>query len=109
VLQLYRHTDPSSERGYKCLTIGPDHLGYAVFPIPRIGLGYKDQKIIEPRELICAVLRGRGHEGDRRGREVGQGAPLGQARRDLKPRKRSVPLSRARPRSRVFPGAGNLA
>jgi predicted dehydrogenase len=64
-LQLYRHTEPSSERGYKCIYIGPDHPGYAAFhPIPGIGLGYNDQKIIEARELICAVAEGRPAEPD---------------------------------------------
>ena len=64
-LQLYRHTDPAAERGYKCVYIGPDHPGYAAFhPIPGIGLGYNDQKIIEARELIAAVAEGRPAEPD---------------------------------------------
>jgi predicted dehydrogenase len=85
-LQLYRHTDPSAERGCKTVYIGPDHPGYdaAFHPIPGIGLGYNDQKIIEARELICAVPEGRPAEPDfafgqrsqnhRRGREAGQKA-----------------------------------
>ncbi len=64
-LQLYRHTDPAAERGYKCVYIGPEHPGYAAFhPIPGIGLGYNDQKIIEARELIVAVAEGRPAEPD---------------------------------------------
>ena len=64
-LQLYRHTEPAAERGYKTIYIGPDHPGYAAFhPIPGIGLGYNDQKIIEARELICAVAEGRPAEPD---------------------------------------------
>ena len=64
-LQLYRHTDPAAERGYKTVYIGPEHPGYAAFhPIPGVGLGYNDQKIIEARELICAIAEGRPAEPD---------------------------------------------
>lgn len=59
-LELYRHDDPAAERGYKTIFIGPEHEGYApFFPIPGIGLGYNDQKILEARELIEAVATGR--------------------------------------------------
>ncbi|MFQ5971809.1 MAG: Gfo/Idh/MocA family protein [Alphaproteobacteria bacterium] len=59
-LQLYRLDDPSAERGYKTIYIGPDHPGYAAFhPIAGIGLGYNDQKIIEAREIVAAVAEGR--------------------------------------------------
>ncbi|MCB9138649.1 MAG: Gfo/Idh/MocA family oxidoreductase [Caldilineaceae bacterium] len=59
-LQLYRHTDPESERGYKTIYIGPEHPGYkAFFSLAGIGLGYNDQKIIEAHELITAVAQGR--------------------------------------------------
>ena len=95
-LKLYRHTDPSAERGYKTVYIGPDLPNYAAFhPLPGIGLGYNDQKIIEARELIVAVAEGRpararlrlrpqDHPGDRRGAEVGRGAPLGAGRGGVK-------------------------
>ena len=64
-LKLYRHTDPSAERGYKTVYIGPDHPNFAAFhPLPGIGLGYNDQKIIEARELIVAVAEGRPLEPD---------------------------------------------
>ena len=64
-LKLYRNTDPPAERGYKTVYIGPDHPGYAAFhPIPGIGLGYNDQKILEARELICAIAEGRPAEPD---------------------------------------------
>jgi hypothetical protein len=104
-LQLYRHTDPSAERGYKTVYVGPDHPGHAALhPIPGIGLGYNDQKIIDARELICAVAEGRPSRtspwatrsrSDGRGPEIGQRAPLGQARRDLS---RRNPGLGARPR-----------
>ncbi len=64
-LRLYRHTDPRAERGYKTIYIGPDHPGYAGFhPIPGIGLGYNDQKIIEARDLVVAVASGKAAEPD---------------------------------------------
>jgi predicted dehydrogenase len=64
-LLLYRHTEPSAERGYKTIFIGPDHPGYGAFhPIPGIGLGYNDQKIIEAREIVAAVAERRPAEPD---------------------------------------------
>ena len=30
-LNLYRHTEPSAERGYKTIFVGPDHPNYAAF------------------------------------------------------------------------------
>jgi predicted dehydrogenase len=64
-LNLYRHTDRAGERGYKTLFLAPEYPGYAAFhPIPGNALGYNDQKIIEARELICAVAEGRPAEPD---------------------------------------------
>ena len=58
-IQLYRHTDPDREKGYKTVYIGPEHPGYgAFFGLAGIGLGYNDQKIIEAHELITAVALG---------------------------------------------------
>ena len=55
-IQLYRHTDPDREKGYKTVYIGPEHPGYkAFFGLAGIGLGYNDQKIIEAHDLITAV------------------------------------------------------
>jgi len=55
-IQLYRHSDPDREKGYKTVYIGPEHPGYkAFFGLPGIGLGYNDQKIIEAHDLITAV------------------------------------------------------
>jgi predicted dehydrogenase len=55
-IQLYRHTDPDREKGYKTVYIGPDHPGYkAFFGLAGIGLGYNDQKIIEAHDLMTAV------------------------------------------------------
>jgi predicted dehydrogenase len=64
-LKLYRHTDRPGERGYKTLFLAPEYPGYAAFhPIPGNALGYNDQKIIEARELICALAEGRPAEPD---------------------------------------------
>ena len=55
-INLYRHTDPDREKGYKTIYIGPEHPGYkAFFGLAGIGLGYNDQKIIEAHDLITAV------------------------------------------------------
>jgi len=55
-IQLYRDTDPDSEKGFKTVYIGPEHPGYkAFFGLAGIGLGYNDQKIIEAHDLITAV------------------------------------------------------
>ena len=59
-IQLYRHTDPPAERGYKTIYIGPAHPNYAAFfPLPGIGLGYNDQKIVEAHDLMVAVATGK--------------------------------------------------
>lgn len=58
-LQLYRHGDPPAERGYKTIYTGPEHPNYAAFqPLPGVGLGYNEQKIIEARDFIVAVAEG---------------------------------------------------
>ena len=58
-IQLYRHTDPDREKGYKTVYIGPEHPGYgAFFGLAGIGLGYNDQKIIEAHDLITAAALG---------------------------------------------------
>ena len=64
-LQLYRHSDPPAERGYKTIYLAPEHPGYGAFhPIPGNSLGYNDQKILEARELICAIAEGHAAEPD---------------------------------------------
>jgi predicted dehydrogenase len=64
-LKLYRHGDPAAERGYKTVYLAPEHPNYGAFhPIAGNALGYNDQKIIEARELICALAEGRPAEPD---------------------------------------------
>jgi predicted dehydrogenase len=59
-LNLYRHTEPAAERGYKTVFAGPDHPNYgAFFPIAGVGLGYNDQKIIEAHDLVVAIATGK--------------------------------------------------
>ena len=71
-LKLYRHTDDPGDQGYKTLYLAPEFPGYAAFhPIPGNALGYNDQKIIEARELICAIAEDRAAEPDFRfGHEI---------------------------------------
>ena len=59
-IKLYRHTDPPAERGYKTIYLAPEHPGYGAFhPMAGVTIGYNDQKILEARELICAIKEGR--------------------------------------------------
>ncbi len=59
-VRLYRADDPSAERGFRTIYIGPDHPHYARFyPVAGIGLGYSDQKVIEAYELIDGIARDR--------------------------------------------------
>jgi predicted dehydrogenase len=59
-VRLYRADDPSGERGFRTILIGPDHPPYGDFhPIAGIGLGYNDQKIIEAYELIEGIAADR--------------------------------------------------
>jgi len=71
-LKVYRHTDAPGDRGFKRLYLAPEFPGYAAFhPIPGNALGYNDQKILEARELICALAEGRPAEPDFRfGHEI---------------------------------------
>jgi len=55
-VKLYRAADPAGQQGFKTVYIGPEHPPYAnYFPIPGMGLGYNDQKVIEAHELIEAI------------------------------------------------------
>ncbi len=58
-LQLYRHTDPVAERGYKTVPVNAGQPAYAHFhPIPGLGLAINDAKLIEVRAFIEAVAAG---------------------------------------------------
>ena len=64
-IQVYRHTDPESERGYKTVFSGPEHPNYAPFnPMPGMQIGYNDLKTIEVHDLTVAVATGKSAEPD---------------------------------------------
>ena len=55
-IKLYRADDPAGQQGFRTILTGPAHPHYAnYFPIPGMGLGYNDQKVIEAHELIEAI------------------------------------------------------
>ena len=58
-LNLYRHTDPPAERGYKLVQANPGQPAYGHFhPIPGVSLGADDSKLIEARAFVEAVAAG---------------------------------------------------
>ena len=58
-LNLYRHTDPPAERGYKLIPPNPGQPGYGPFhPIPGVTLSGDDSKLIEARAFIEGVAAG---------------------------------------------------
>lgn len=58
-LQFYDASLANGDRGYRTIYAGPDHGAYSAFhPIPGIGLGYNDQKIIEAQDILAAVCAG---------------------------------------------------
>ena len=55
-VKLYLADDPADRQGFRTILTGPAHPHYAsYFPIPGMGLGYNDQKVIEAHELIEAI------------------------------------------------------
>ena len=55
-VKLYLADDPAGQQGFRTVYVGPEHPHYAnYFPIPGMGLGYNDQKVIEAHELIKAI------------------------------------------------------
>ncbi len=59
-LQLYRETGPRETRGFQRIEMGPTDPRYAAFfPVPGIGAGYNDFKVMEAQELIEAIAAGR--------------------------------------------------
>jgi predicted dehydrogenase len=55
---LYRHGEPSG-RGYTQILAGPSHGQYGrLYPIPGLGLGFGDQKILEVAALFDALSGG---------------------------------------------------
>ena len=55
---LYRHDEPAG-RGYTRILAGPSHGQYGrLYPIPGLGLGFADQKVLEAAALFDALSSG---------------------------------------------------
>ena len=58
-LQVMFADDPADARGFRTVYTGPAHpYGGALWPIPALGIGYGETKIIECFDFISAVVKG---------------------------------------------------
>jgi predicted dehydrogenase len=58
-LQVCFAADPSDRRGFRTVYTGPAHpYGDGLWPIPALGIGYGETKIIEAYDLIQAITTG---------------------------------------------------
>ncbi len=58
-LQVMFADDPADARGFRTVYTGPAHpYGDALWPIPALGVGYGETKIIECFDFISAVVKG---------------------------------------------------
>ncbi|MEU7411937.1 Gfo/Idh/MocA family oxidoreductase [Streptomyces sp. NPDC042638] len=58
-LQVCFSDDPADRRGFRTVYTGPNHpYGDALWPIPALGIGYGETKIIETYELFKAITEG---------------------------------------------------
>jgi predicted dehydrogenase len=58
-LQVAFANDPGDRRGFRTIYTGPAHPnGAALWPIPALGIGYGETKIIEAHDFIKAVVDG---------------------------------------------------
>lgn len=56
-LQVCFSSDSDGERGFKTIYTGPNHpYGEGLWPIPALGIGYADTKIIEVHDLAKAIV-----------------------------------------------------
>ncbi|MBI9098359.1 MAG: Gfo/Idh/MocA family oxidoreductase [Spirochaetaceae bacterium] len=56
-LQVFYADDPVNRRGFRTIYTGPAHPeGSALWPIPALGIGYIDTKIIECHDFIQAII-----------------------------------------------------
>ena len=52
-LQVYDASDPPDRQGFKRVEVGPSHPYYGAFyPVPNLGFGYNDMKLVEVRKLV---------------------------------------------------------
>jgi predicted dehydrogenase len=58
-LRLYSAADEADRQGFRTIITGPAHpYGEALWPIPGLGVGYGETKIIECRDLMAAIVAG---------------------------------------------------
>ena len=58
-LQAMFADDPADARGFRTIYTGPAHpYGAALWPIPALGIGYGETKIIECHDFISAIAKG---------------------------------------------------
>jgi predicted dehydrogenase len=58
-LEVCFATDPGDRRGFRTVYTGPAHpYGDALWPIPALGIGYGETKIIECYDLMKAIVDG---------------------------------------------------
>jgi predicted dehydrogenase len=59
-LQVFFAEDPGDARGFRTVFTGPAHpYGAALWPIPALGIGYTETKIIESHDFCEAIVSGR--------------------------------------------------
>lgn len=58
-LQVCFSDDPGDRRGFRTVYTGPAHpYGEGLWPIPALGIGYGETKIIEAYDLVNAIVNG---------------------------------------------------
>jgi predicted dehydrogenase len=58
-LQVAFADDPADRRGFRTIYTGPAHPnGAALWPIPALGIGYGETKIIEAHDFFTAIVEG---------------------------------------------------
>lgn len=56
-LRVYFQSDPDDRRGFRTIYTGPSHPnGEALWPIPALGIGYAETKVIECHDFIKSIV-----------------------------------------------------
>lgn len=56
-LQVFFKDDPEDRRGFRTIYTGPAHpYGDSLWPIPALGIGYGETKIIETHDLVKSIV-----------------------------------------------------
>jgi predicted dehydrogenase len=59
-LGLYLSDGPESQRGFRTINTGPAHpYGQHLWPIPALGIGFTETKIIEVADFFAAIVENR--------------------------------------------------